>query len=75
LHATKQTAADALNDEKIISQLRSTRMITNARPTHDPNGSCVLFLLGARSDAKPATTLLIALLPGVLFLMFVKRPA
>jgi hypothetical protein len=32
LHATKQTAADALNDEKIISQLRSTELITNARP-------------------------------------------
>jgi hypothetical protein len=32
LHATKQTAADALNDENIISQLRSTESITNARP-------------------------------------------
>jgi hypothetical protein len=32
LHATKQTAADALNDEKIISQLHITELITNARP-------------------------------------------
>jgi hypothetical protein len=32
LHATKQAAADALNDEKIISQLHSTELITNARP-------------------------------------------
>jgi hypothetical protein len=32
LHATKQTAADALNDEKIISQLHITESITNARP-------------------------------------------
>jgi hypothetical protein len=32
LHATKQTAADALNDEKIISHLHITELITNARP-------------------------------------------
>jgi hypothetical protein len=32
LHATKQTAADALNGEKIISQLHITELITNARP-------------------------------------------
>jgi hypothetical protein len=46
LHATKQTAANALDDEKIISQLQRTKIIRNARLT-----------------------------PGVLFLMFVKRPA
>jgi hypothetical protein len=39
-------AADALGDEKIISQLRRTKLIRNAR-----------------------------LVPGVLFLMFVKRAA
>jgi hypothetical protein len=32
LHATKETAADAVNDEKITSQLRNTKLITNARP-------------------------------------------
>jgi hypothetical protein len=31
LHATKQTAADALNDEKIVSQPHITALITNAR--------------------------------------------
>jgi hypothetical protein len=46
LHATKETAADAVNDEKIVSQLRNTKLITT--PGH---------------------------VPGVLFLMFVKRPA
>jgi hypothetical protein len=40
LHATKQTAADALNDEKIISQLRDTQMIK--RPAFVPG---VLFLM------------------------------
>jgi hypothetical protein len=46
LHATKQAATDALNDEKIISRPHCEELIKTP-----------------------------GLVPGVLFLMFVKRPA
>ena len=39
MHATEQQAADAWNDEKIISQPHIAELITKARPTHD----CVGF--------------------------------